>query len=565
MKILVTGSNGYIGSKIVSKLCDIGIDVIATDLVNTHIDERAKFIKSNIFDNNANWMEYFENPDVCLHMAWRDGFIHNSNKHMDDLSGHYLFLTNLIENGLKQVTVMGSMHEIGYWEGKIDENTYCNPLSMYGISKNALRQSIELFCKNHDCIFQWIRGYYIFGNDEFGNSIFCKIRQAAKEGKKLFPFTTGKNKYDFININDLVDQISNVVIQNRINGIINCCSGTPVSLADEVEWYIRKNNLQIKLDYGKYPDRPYDSPCVYGDNSKIKSIIAYNKLKSKTILVTGCNGQLGFDCVKKLKEIGCSLVYGIDKKDVDISNKNDITKYILNLKPDIIIHCAAWTQVDKAEEQPNLVFSINSEGTKFIAEAAQTVGAKLVYISTDYVFSGIGTKPFEIDDEKCPLSIYGKSKLEGENNVIKYCNKYFIIRISWAFGTNGNNFVETMKKIAMAGKKEIDVVNDQIGSVTYTKDLANLIVDMVQTDKYGMYHATNEGFISWYEFAIEIFKKLKFKMKINPISTEEYLKKVPNQARRPLNSRLSKKSLIQNGFSLLPDWKDALTRYLEEN
>lgn len=273
MKILVTGANGYIGSKVVKELCDRNIEVIATDFTNKNIDERAKYIEANIFLEKENWFEYFEKPDVCLHLAWRDGFIHNSPKHMEDLSNHYKFMTNLIDNGLSQIACMGTMHEVGYHEGAIDENTPCNPLSLYGVSKNCLRKAIELYANSKNCKFQWLRAYYIFGDDSYGNSIFCKIRQAVEKGQKLFPFTTGKNKYDFIHVDELAKQISSVVMQNKVLGIINVCFGSPVSLADQIEWYIKYNNLPIKLDYGKYPDRPYDSPCVYGDNKKIKEIL----------------------------------------------------------------------------------------------------------------------------------------------------------------------------------------------------------------------------------------------------------------------------------------------------
>ncbi len=273
MRILVTGANGYIGSKVVKKLCDYNVEVIATDFDNKNIDDRAKFIKANIFVDNDDWYSFFGKPDVCLHLAWRDGFVHNSDKHMLDLSSHYKFMTNLIKNGLKQIAAMGTMHEIGYHEGAIDENTPCNPLSQYGIAKNALRKSIELFAKQNNCKFQWLRAYYIYGDDSYGNSIFCKIRQAVNNGKTTFPFTTGKNKYDFIHVDELAKQISLTVMQDEVLGIINVCSGEPVSLAEQIEWYISKNNLPIKLDYGKYPDRPYDSPCIYGDNKKISLIM----------------------------------------------------------------------------------------------------------------------------------------------------------------------------------------------------------------------------------------------------------------------------------------------------
>lgn len=277
MKILVTGANGYIGSKVVKKLCDLGNEVVATDMNNTNIDKRAEFIKADIFENQSDRFSFFGKPDVCLHLAWRDGFVHDSPKHMGDLSSHYRFLCSLIDGGLKQIACMGTMHEIGYYEGCVDENTPCNPLSMYGVAKNALRKSLELYCNEKGCKYQWLRAYYIYGNDDFGHSIFVKIRQASKEGRKTFPLNSGKNKYDFIFVDDLAKQISYAVSQDKILGIINVCTGKPVSLGEEVEWYVKENKLNIKFEYGKYPDRPYDSPCIYGDNKKIMEIMKATK------------------------------------------------------------------------------------------------------------------------------------------------------------------------------------------------------------------------------------------------------------------------------------------------
>ena len=286
--------------------------------------------------------------------------------------------------------------------------------------------------------------------------------------------------------------------------------------------------------------------------------------KDLKILVTGVKGQLGFDCVRILKERGYCRVLGIDKDELDITDEEAVNRFILEYKPDVIMHNAAWTAVDKAEEMPELVYKVNALGPKYIANAANKVGAKMFYISTDYVFDGEGTVPFEVDSPKDGLSIYGKTKSQGEDFVISATNKYFIIRISWVFGINGNNYIKTMLKLSKI-KDELNIVCDQVGSPTYTYDLANLMADMMETDKYGVYHATNEGFCSWYDFTKYIYKaKGITNVKANPITTEEYLKINPNQAKRPLNSRMSKSSLIKAGFNLLPKWEDAVDRYLKE-
>ena len=287
--------------------------------------------------------------------------------------------------------------------------------------------------------------------------------------------------------------------------------------------------------------------------------------KDMKILVTGVNGQLGYDVVRELKERGYTNFLGIDIKDLDITKKDDVDKFITNYRPDVVIHNAAWTAVDKAEQFKDKVYEVNALGPKYIAEVCKKIGAKMMYISTDYVFNGKGDNFFETDSEKSGLSVYGKTKSKGEDFVTSILNEYWIIRISWVFGINGNNFIKTMLKLAKTGKKELNVVDDQIGSPTYTYDLAKLMCDMIETDKYGIYHATNEGICSWYEFAKYIFEKSGYlDIKVNPVSTAEYKKLVPNQADRPLNSRLSKKSLDEAGFKRLPDWHDAVDRYLVE-
>lgn len=286
--------------------------------------------------------------------------------------------------------------------------------------------------------------------------------------------------------------------------------------------------------------------------------------KNIKILVTGVKGQLGFDVCRELKERGYTNFLGIDRDELDITDEKAVHKFINEYKPDVVFHNAAWTAVDKAEQMPDAVYAVNALGPKYIAEACKEVGAKMVYISTDYVFDGKGDKFFEVDDEKSGLSVYGKTKAQGEDFVIDALKEYFIIRISWVFGINGNNFIKTMLKLADAGKTELNVVCDQIGSPTYTYDLSKLMCDMIETDKYGIYHATNEGICSWAEFAQEIFKITNKKVIVHPVTTEEYKKMVPSQADRPLNSRMSKESLTKAGFKKLSSWQDATRRYIEK-
>ena len=281
------------------------------------------------------------------------------------------------------------------------------------------------------------------------------------------------------------------------------------------------------------------------------------------ILVTGVKGQLGFDCLKELASRGYHDVLGVDIEELDITDEKAVAAFVSSFRPDVIMHNAAWTAVDKAEQFPDKVYAVNALGPKFLAQESAKIGAKLVYISTDYVFPGTGEKPYEVDDKVGPTSIYGKTKLEGEEFVRTLNPNHFIVRISWVFGINGNNFIKTMLRLSET-HDSLNIVDDQIGSPTYTADLARLLVDMIETEKYGIYHATNEGFCSWAEFAKEIFTKAHKRVTVHPVSTEEYMKLNPNQAKRPLNSRMSKRALIEAGFKPLPTWQDALARYLEE-
>lgn len=275
MKILVTGANGYLGRGIVKAILDKGVEVIATDFSTNLVDEKATRRECNLFKLEDPYHEFGE-PDVLLHLAWRDGFIHYSDAHIDDLPKHYEFIKKMTESGVSKVSVMGSMHEIGFFEGSIKEDTPCHPITPYGIGKNALRDLTKMLTTNKNVLFQWLRGYYIVGNTRYGNSIFSKLVAAAEDGKEEFPFTMGQNQYDFIDYDQFCIQVANTVVQDKINGIINICSGKPEKLADRVERFIKENNYSIKLKYGAFPDRPYDSKAIWGDATKINIIMEHS-------------------------------------------------------------------------------------------------------------------------------------------------------------------------------------------------------------------------------------------------------------------------------------------------
>ena len=293
------------------------------------------------------------------------------------------------------------------------------------------------------------------------------------------------------------------------------------------------------------------------------------------VLVTGTSGQLGFDVMEELARRGHSGV-GADRADseaefehvvLDITDKEAVTRVITEVKPDAVVHCAAWTNVDAAEDPANLraVRAVNVDGTENLAKACREVGAKMVYISTDYVFDGSGERPWEPDDKNyAPINVYGQSKLDGELKVVENLEKYFIVRIAWVFGRNGKNFVKTMMEVGV-GRDMVKVVDDQIGTPTYTVDLARLLVDMIETEKYGYYHATNEGgYISWADFTEEIYKQAEMNTKVERVSTAEYEKIAGRTvAKRPFNSRLDKSKLVKAGFTPLPTCQDALSRYLD--
>ncbi|MEG2732111.1 MAG: dTDP-4-dehydrorhamnose reductase [Clostridium sp.] len=277
------------------------------------------------------------------------------------------------------------------------------------------------------------------------------------------------------------------------------------------------------------------------------------------VLVTGAKGQLGTDVVNELNKRGIEAI-GVDVQEMDITDASACRRVISEEKPDAVIHCAAYTAVDAAQDNVELCHRINAEGTRNIAEVCRDLDTKMMYISTDYVFNGTGETPWQPDDRREPLNVYGQAKYEGELAIEELLQKYFIVRIAWVFGVNGKNFVKTMLRLGKENRA-VSVVDDQIGSPTYTYDLARLLVDMIQSEQYGRYHATNEGLCSWYEFAVEIFKQAGMsEVKVTPVDSSKF----PSKAKRPSNSRISKDKLEENGFERLPAWQDALSRYLKE-
>lgn len=273
MKLLVTGANGYLGQGIVKAFLDKGIHVVATGRNLDKIDGRAEKKPCDLFTLSEDPYKYFGEPDILLHLAWRDGFVHYSDAHVEDLPKHFNFIKAFAHSDIKKIVVMGSVHEIGFFEGSVREDTPCNPVTPYGISKNALRQLTHMLCEQNDKMFQWLRGYYIVGNSRYGSSIFSKITVAEAEGKTEFPFTMGLNQFDFIDYNLFCELVVKTILQDEILGVINICSGHPEKLAERVEQFIKENGYKIRLQYGAFPDRPYDSKAVWGDSRKIEEII----------------------------------------------------------------------------------------------------------------------------------------------------------------------------------------------------------------------------------------------------------------------------------------------------
>ena len=277
MKILVTGANGYLGQGVVKDILDLGHIVVAADFSVDLVDDRANKKACDLFSISNDPYNYFGEPDVLLHLAWRDGFVHYSDAHIDDLPKHYSFIKSFVKSEIKRIAVMGSMHEVGFYEGSIKEDTPCNPVTPYGVSKNALRELTKMLCLQNNKEFMWLRGFYIVGNSRYGSSIFSKITMAEEEGKKEFPFTMGQNQFDFIDYDVFCKQVAKSISQNKELGIINICSGQPEKLSDRVERFISDNKYGIKLKYGAFPDRPYDSKAVWGDGNKINRIMNETK------------------------------------------------------------------------------------------------------------------------------------------------------------------------------------------------------------------------------------------------------------------------------------------------
>jgi dTDP-4-dehydrorhamnose reductase/dTDP-4-dehydrorhamnose 3,5-epimerase len=322
--------------------------------------------------------------------------------------------------------------------------------------------------------------------------------------------------------------------------------------APECDRSIRFDDSEIGVDWGT------EDPILSEKDLNAPLLKDSDVDFSLKFMITGVNGQLGHDVMIKLKTLNFDVI-APSLEEFDLTNRSQVKNYIMSEKPDVIIHCAAYTAVDKAEEEKDLCYLVNVEGTRAVAEAAKEIRATVVYVSTDYVFDGLGQEPHSEDKEPNPINHYGYTKDQGEKIVRELIDKNFVVRTSWVYGLNGNNFVRTMLKLAES-RNEINVVSDQIGAPTYTKDLAEFIVNLIQTKKYGTYHGVNEGYCSWHEFAESIFIKSGINMRVNPIATKDY----PTRAKRPSNSRLSKEKTTKAGIDRLPNWKDALTRFIEE-
>jgi len=272
--ILVTGASGYIGRHVLEELSGHNCRILVSDPAFTDLDNRFEIVDHPIFNSgDSHLYEHLGSPDRCIHLAWKDGFNHNSSAHLDNLANHIHFIEALMNGGIKSISTMGTMHEVGYWEGAIDESTPTNPLSFYGIAKNALRETSMLMAEKYHVELKWLRAFYITGDDATNHSIFAKIIEKANAGEKVFPFTSGKNKYDFLDVHELARQIVAASLQDDENGIINCCSGHPVSLGDKVTEFIKDKGYDMRLEYGVFPDRPYDSPAIWGDSSRIEKIM----------------------------------------------------------------------------------------------------------------------------------------------------------------------------------------------------------------------------------------------------------------------------------------------------
>lgn len=274
MRVLVTGANGYIGRHVIPELLIRGAEVTAADFRCDAVDGRCNVIESDILAMEGGLYEASGRPDVCIHLAWRNSFDHMNKSHMADLDRHFRFLTGLIEAGLPQLVVMSTVHEVGYHEGAVDEETPARPVTPYGMAKNTLRERMTDYCGLHGCILQWIRGFYIVGDDEHNASVFTRMIEAEKRGDRSFPFTSGRNKFDFLNIDELASQIAATAMQKDVTGVINCCSGTAAPLAEKAQKFLAERNMTIRLDYGKYPEREDASPAVWGDPAKIRRIMA---------------------------------------------------------------------------------------------------------------------------------------------------------------------------------------------------------------------------------------------------------------------------------------------------
>ena len=620
MNMIVTGGAGFIGSNFIFYMMERypeyriicldsltyagNLDTLTPVMGNSNF----RFVKASITDREAVYRLFEEeHPDVVVNFAAEshvDRSIENPESFLDtNIKGTAMLMDACRKYGIERYHQV-STDEV-YGDLPLDrpnlfftEETPLHTSSPYSSSKASADLLVQAYHRTYGLPVTISRCSNNYGPYQFPEKLIPLMIANALNDKSLPVYGEGKNVRDWLYVEDHCKAIDLILHKGKVGEVYNIgghnerqnieivkriCKelDKPESLITYVtdrkghDMRYAIDPAKIHAELGWLPETMFEEGIQktiqwYLENRDWWENILNGEYQKMKVLVTGAKGQLGHDVIEELGKRGIRAI-GVDIDEMDITEEDSVQKVMAEHYPDAVIHCAAWTAVDAAEDCPEKVQMINAKGTEYLAKACKKMGSKMMYISTDYVFDGQGEMPWEPDrDAYAPLNVYGQSKLDGELAVREMLDHYFIVRIAWVFGLHGNNFVKTMLNL---GKKyeSLRVVNDQIGTPTYTKDLARLLVDMIQTDKYGYYHATNEGgYISWHEFACEIFRQARelghevydsSRLNVAPVSTEEY---GVSKAQRPFNSRLDKTKLKANGFEPLPEWKDALSRYLSE-